>query len=99
MTSRYAPPASPWRRWYKTARWQRLREKVFTRDLFVCQMTGCGHIIGDARERVCDHRKPHRGDEALFWDEENLQTLCKPCHDKSKQREDQATLQQRGVWH
>lgn len=33
-----------------------------------------------------DHRKPHRGDEALFFDPENLQTLCPDDHDQNKQR-------------
>ena len=35
---------------------------------------------------VVDHIKPHKGDEALFWDAGNLQSLCKPCHDSTKQR-------------
>lgn len=37
---------------------------------------------------VVDHIKPHRGDPVLFWDEENWQSLCKPCHDKKTGRED-----------
>ena len=31
---------------------------------------------------VVDHIVPHRGDHALFWDEQNWQPLCKSCHDK-----------------
>lgn len=31
-----------------------------------------------------DHITPHRGDEALFWDENNHQTLCGTCHDSFK---------------
>ncbi|WP_308302390.1 HNH endonuclease signature motif containing protein [Bacillus sp. V5-8f] len=27
-----------------------------------------------------DHIKPHKGNQALFWDSSNWQTLCKPCH-------------------
>jgi len=27
-----------------------------------------------------DHIVPHRGDQALMWDEANWQALCKPCH-------------------
>ncbi|UEM09030.1 HNH endonuclease [Bradyrhizobium barranii subsp. barranii] len=92
-------PAPPWKRWYKTARWQALRLSVFQRDLFTCQRTECGHLEGNTALLVCDHIKPHRGDERLFWDDANLQTLCKACHDTIKQREEQATLHQRGVWH
>lgn len=31
---------------------------------------------------VVDHIVPHRGDEKLFWNEDNWQPLCKTCHDK-----------------
>lgn len=26
-----------------------------------------------------DHVEPHRGDQALFWNEENWQSLCREC--------------------
>lgn len=29
-----------------------------------------------------DHITPHRGDMTLFWDVDNWQSLCKPCHSK-----------------
>lgn len=35
---------------------------------------------------VVDHKIPHKGDDALFWDETNHQSLCKPCHDGRKAR-------------
>lgn len=91
--------AAPWRAWYNTARWRKLRLRVLLRDLYTCQMPSCGRIEPRTSQLVCDHVKPHRGDEALFWDENNLQTLCKTCHDTLKQREEQGSLQQRGVWH
>ena len=34
---------------------------------------------------VVDHKIPHKGDETLFFDPENLQSLCKPHHDRDKQ--------------
>lgn len=72
-----------WRPWYGTARWRELRKAVLLRDLYTCQWPGCGRVGG---RLVVDHRRPHRGDERLFWDDRNLQTLCKsPCHDKHKQ--------------
>ncbi|MER2536042.1 MAG: HNH endonuclease signature motif containing protein [Rhizobiaceae bacterium] len=89
--------AQPWRAWYKTARWVKLRLAILLRDLYTCRM--CRRIEPDMSKLVCDHVKPHRGDERLFWDESNLQTLCRPCHDRAKQREEQASLHQRGVWH
>lgn len=77
-----------WRRWYKTADWQRLRWSVLVDHLFTCQMAGCGQIYADTSKLVADHKTPHHGDKALFWDKNNLQCLCKPCHDKLKQREE-----------
>ena len=37
---------------------------------------------------VVDHVTPHQGDQRLFWDEANHQSLCKPCHDGDKAREE-----------
>jgi 5-methylcytosine-specific restriction protein A len=84
----------PWRAWYKTARWLRLRSQVFLRDLYTCRL--CRQVTASA---ICDHIKPHRGDDRLFFDEANLQTLCKQCHDSIKQADEQQSLHQRGVWY
>jgi 5-methylcytosine-specific restriction endonuclease McrA len=89
----------PWKAWYKTARWQRLRAAILLRDLYQCQRAECGRIEGNTSLLVCDHITPHRGSDALFWDEGNLQCLCKPCHDRLKQQQEQSTLHQRGVWY
>jgi 5-methylcytosine-specific restriction enzyme A len=75
----------PWRRWYSTARWERLRQDVFLRDGFTCQC-GCRRLILAEPERVADHVREHKGDPRLFWDRNNLQTLWKPHHDGWKQR-------------
>ena len=80
--------AEPWRKWYNLARWRRLRLTVFRRDLFTCQMPACGRVEGNTSLLVADHRRPHRGDPQLFWDDTNIQTLCKPCHDGVKQAEE-----------
>ena len=37
---------------------------------------------------VVDHIVPHRGDAATFWRHDNLQSLCKACHDRKTVRED-----------
>jgi 5-methylcytosine-specific restriction protein A len=79
----------PWRALYKTKRWMQLRWATLVRDLFTCQM--CGKIEADSSKLVADHKRPHRGDEALFFDPENVETLCaSPCHAKHKQRLEQA---------
>jgi 5-methylcytosine-specific restriction endonuclease McrA len=61
-------------------------------------MPGCGRIEADTSKLVADHIMPHRGDERLFWDEANLQCLCKACHDGVKQAAEQGSVQMRGVW-
>ncbi|MCE2660749.1 MAG: HNH endonuclease [Rubrivivax sp.] len=35
-----------------------------------------------------DHIQPHKGDRALFWDSDNWQGLCKPCHSAKTATED-----------
>lgn len=82
----HAPGVEPWRRWYNLARWKALRLATFARDLFTCQWDGCGRVEGNTSLLVADHREPHRGDPALFWDPANVWTLCKTCHDREKQR-------------
>lgn len=84
----HSPTAEPWRKWYSLARWKRLRLAIFLRDMFTCQREGCGRLEGNTSLLVADHRTAHKGDPALFWDESNIQTLCKPCHDRDKQREE-----------
>ncbi len=39
-----------------------------------------------AEATVVDHIVPHRGDQRLFWDITNWQSLCKRCHDKKTAR-------------
>jgi len=83
--------SQPWRAWYKTARWQRLRWQVLVRDGFTCRF--CNVIEAQTARLVADHIIAHRGDEALFWNADNLQCLCKACHDSTKQ-----SAEKRGGW-
>jgi 5-methylcytosine-specific restriction endonuclease McrA len=87
-----------WRRWYKTARWQKLRLMVLARDGYVCHRTGVA-LIGKhpaPNSPVVDHIVPHEGDEALFWSPANLQSVSKEYHDGVKKaferRHDRAAL-------
>lgn len=80
----------PWRHWYHSKRWQDLRMKILVRDLFTCQQTGV-LLTGKyplPNSPVVDHINRHHGDEALFWDESNLQAVSKEYHDSQKARED-----------
>lgn len=44
----------------------------------------CGQLGRVTAATVVDHIVPHRGDETLFWDTANWQSLCQPCHDGAK---------------
>lgn len=65
------------RRWRK-ARAAFLMEKPF------CTMCEAEGKLQAAT--VVDHVKPHRGDEALFWDQGNWQPLCERHHNRDKAR-------------
>jgi 5-methylcytosine-specific restriction protein A len=76
--------AEAYHRWYKTARWQRLRAAHLATEP-LCRM-----CLTDKRAvpaTVCDHVEPHRGNERAFW-AGPFQSLCKPHHDSTKQREE-----------
>lgn len=40
------------------------------------------------RATECDHIKPHKGDKKLFFDANNLQSLCASCHSRKTAKED-----------
>lgn len=71
-----------WSHMYTTARWKaaRLRHLAAFPLCAFCQKEG--HInVGT----VVDHIRPHKGDEALFWNPDNWQTLCQRHHSSDKQ--------------
>jgi 5-methylcytosine-specific restriction protein A len=91
---------APWRGWYSTKRWKDLRLKVLVRDNYTCQRSGalCAGTYPAPDSPTVNHKVPHRGDPALFWDEANLETITKEVHDTIVQKEEQASLHHRGHW-
>jgi 5-methylcytosine-specific restriction endonuclease McrA len=77
--SRYRVQTEPWGKWYRTKKWQRIRLKVLTDQLWTCQQ--CKRIIVEKGQAHVDHVKPHRGNAEAFWKGE-LQVLCIECHAK-----------------
>lgn len=69
---------------YKTATWQRLREKVL-RSEPLCRSCKKKGITKAAR--VVDHITPARTNEYGFYDESNLQPLCDSCHNRKSAKE------------
>lgn len=84
---RYSPDSQV-RTWYHSARWEKLRTEVLVRDLYQCQHTGV-LLTGKAPapdSPVVHHKVPHKGDERLFWDIDNLEAVSKEWHDSVAQR-------------
>lgn len=79
-----------YRELYSSAAWSILRERILLRDSYTCQWHGCGRsLIGKGNQPnapVVHHIKDHKGNKALFFDEQNLMAVCKECHDGSVQR-------------
>ncbi|MFT0533945.1 HNH endonuclease signature motif containing protein [Castellaniella hirudinis] len=50
--------------------------------------------VAEPLATIVDHRIPHRGDQALFWDRSNWQGLCKTHHDSTKQRIERGSQRQ-----
>lgn len=48
----------------------------------------CTMMERNTKATVADHKVPHYGNPQLFWDPDNLQSLCREHHD-TKSREEQ----------
>ena len=79
------------------ARGNTVRRNRVARGLYKCEK--CGHE-GKVKEFQVDHVDPvMKCDDwnnivERFWNEENLQLLCKPCH-KVKTKEDRAMMREK----
>lgn len=67
------------------SRWRKARLTYLGSNPLCAHCEAQGRIV-PATE--VDHITPHRGDQALFWDTDNWQPLCKPCHSAKTARED-----------
>lgn len=78
--SKRSATSQSWQWLYKTKRY-RVRRKIFMAKNPIC--VRCGKVATDL-----DHKKPHKGDEQLFFDESNWQALCGTCHRRKTASED-----------
>ena len=70
---------------FNSKRWKALRRDQLAAHPLCWYCHKIGHIT--AADTV-DHITPHRGDKALAFDPANLQSLCKPCHDRHADAKD-----------
>ena len=74
-------------RLYDTARWKRERA-AFLRAHPLCRY--CEQQGRTSLATVVDHITPHKGDPALFWNQENWQSLCATDHSAAKQQQEKS---------
>lgn len=67
------------------ARWQRARKRHLQAHPLCVMCQAQGRVTAAT---VVDHKEPHRGDDRLFWDETNWQSLCAHHHSSTKQRQE-----------
>ena len=68
-----------------TGRWNRARKAYLNGNPLCVLCLSEGRTTG---ANVVDHIKPHKGDQDLFWDEDNWQAVCDLCHRQKSVRED-----------
>ncbi len=73
-----------------SARGKQLRKATLLKAMYLCEI--CGVALKRGRNHpqsaVVDHIKPHKQNLDLFWDPDNLQAMCKECHDGRKASQD-----------
>lgn len=82
---------SDWHFLYDTKRWKALRLFHLGTEP-ICRK--CKEVERITPAAIVDHIIPHKGSIDLFFDDTNLQSLCKPCHDTTKSREEHRGHQQ-----
>lgn len=73
------PVGSP----YKTARWATERAAFLARPANRLCACGCGK-----KADTVDHKRPWKGDLALFWDQSNWSAMAYRCHNRKTARQD-----------
>ena len=72
--------SQPWRQWYRGPEWRALRAERLRIEPF-CRF--CAKHGIRTRATVAHHVDAHRGRRELFFNQRNLASACKPCHDSA----------------
>ena len=67
------------------SQWRKARDGYLRHHPLCVMCESDGRIV---QAIVVDHKIPHKGDKALFWDKSNWQSLCKRHHDVKTSKED-----------
>lgn len=74
---------------YQTSRWRKERAEHLEAEPY-CR--ACRSLQRMTLATVVDHIQPPRGDEVLFWDRRNWQSLCKTHSDQKTGQETRARM-------
>ena len=77
---------------YSTPRWKQERKRFLNLHslCIYCRQKGIA-----AHATFVDHKKPHRGDDVMFWDQSNWQPLCRHCSNVKTGQETRSRIQPR----
>lgn len=84
VESKYNKTSRPFKKLYNS-RWYKLRSQFLLKHP-ICEECKRQGTVNAAE--VVDHVISHKGNEQLFWDESNWQSLCKHHHDVKTAKED-----------
>jgi 5-methylcytosine-specific restriction protein A len=73
-----------------SSRWDRV-SRQYRRANPLC--VGCAAVGRTTLAQLVDHIVPHKRDYDRMWSVQNLQALCRQCHDTTKQRLEQMHAQ------
>jgi len=90
-------PNADIRTWYRSLRWFALRALTLSREPYCVDCLAATTLTqrsrreeleraGVRRSTDADHKIPHRGDPALFWDADNLAGRCHAHHAQKTRR-------------
>lgn len=68
-----------------TSEWYRYRAQYLRAHALCVSCEADGRVVAAT---VVDHIRPHKGDMGLFWDSDNHQALCEPCHNRKTATQD-----------
>ena len=82
--TRTSPPRNARKMGYDS-RWEKRRSNFLMNNPLCVECLKNGKYTP---ANVADHIVPHKGDKRLFYDDNNLQSLCDSCHGVKSSRED-----------
>ena len=68
-----------------TYKWQKARLAYLFLHPLCVECSDLGLVVAAT---VVDHVMPHKGDQVLFWDQSNWQSLCATCHNRKTATKD-----------